>query len=405
MRPGALTRPGRWIRTAFWLWPVLACAAPVEEPCTGVGALLPFTGGLASAATNIERALLLAAEEVSAAGGVSGQPVCVHSADTRSDLRQGLQATRELLGYHAVQALFGPQEDDLALRSLDLIRERRVVTISGGVTAPTLRFARDDGLWFRTVPSAVVLGPALARRMLEDGVRRMSVIYEGDEFGSGWATVLQVSFTTFGGTSHGIFSFTRDLKSFSDVLQRAFSPEVEAVALVASPAVGARIVEEWATSVRGKRWYFVPSLTDPVFVENIPPGSVDGMTGISPALGSEAGAFSRVFAERWQGEPPSRAAHFYYDALLLWALARELAGSQHAVVEAAHVVEALHQVSTPPGEPVSFRELGRAFDLVRAGQDIDLTGASGAVDLDAYGDVSGDQYEFWTIDQGQVVYP
>jgi neutral amino acid transport system substrate-binding protein len=330
--------------------------------------------------------------------------VCVRARDTRSDLRGGLQAARELLDYGEVLGLLGPQDDDLALRTVELIRQRQVVAISGGVTAPSLRFAVDDGLWFRTVPSAVVQGPALAQRMFEDGARHMSVLYEGTEFGSGWATVLEVSFTTLGGISHGVFSFSDEQRTFGEVLERAFAPEVEAVVLVASPGRGAAVVEEWATSGRGRRWYFVPALADPVFVENIPPGAVDGMIGIVPALGDHARVLHEAYAERWQGEAATRGAHFYYDALLLWALAHEAARAAGSV-DGGAVARALRAVAGPPGERVGYQDLARAFERVRAGEDIDLVGASGELDLDEYGDVRGARTEFWTVAQGQVVFP
>ncbi|MFH1811164.1 MAG: ABC transporter substrate-binding protein [Pseudomonadota bacterium] len=382
------------------------CTGPVGEgPCTRAGALLPFTGELSSAATSIERALILAAESVNAAGGLGGEPLCIDARDTRDSIKDGLQAARDLVYYDKVQVLLGPQDDELALQVVDLLRERRVLGLSGGTTSPALSYANDGGLWFRTVPSAAVLGRALAERIFSDGVRTISVLYEASEFGVGWTNVLQSHFTVLGGRSAGIHSYQPGQRTYADQIAAAFAPGVEAVVLVASAATGAAIVEEWATSGHGRRWYFASSLDDPLFVENVPPGSVEGMVGVAPALGVDAGRLDALFAARWQGEIPLRTAYFYHDALLLWALAHEEARVKTGGwPEAGEVADCLQKVSAPPGESVVFDELDRALELVHQSQDLDFVGATGAVDLDPRGDVATASAQFWSVGQGRIVY-
>ena len=47
-------------------------------------------------------------------------------------------------------------------------------------------------------------------------------------------------------------------------------------------------------------------------------------------------------------------------------------------------------------------EIARALELLRNGEEINYQGASGPVDLDANGDVSG-AMEIWKIEGGQIV--
>ena len=390
-----------WIALGLWGCPWLNAEEP--EDCMPVGALLPFTGDLASAGANIERALMLALEDIEAAGGVGPRPLCLVPRDTHSDEKRGLAAARDLLRYQRVRALFGPQQDGLALRVIEELRRARVAGISGGTTSPTQRFTEDNGLWFRTVPSALVLGEALAERMYQDGARHISVLYESSEYGVGWSSVLQVNFTARGGTSEGIFSYQPDQQTYTEVLNRAFAPGVDAVVLVASARSGAAIVEEWASSGRGGAWYFTPSLNDRVFLDNIPLGTVDGMIGISPAVGADADRFTSSFAARWAGERPLRDAYFYYDAAVLWALAYETARSQPGGAPAAEgIARQIQPVSAPPGQLVHWYELDRALDLVRAGEEIDYIGASGDVNIDSRGDVESGRYQFWSVVEDRV---
>ncbi len=384
---------------------VFACESPEDSrECIPVGVLLPFTGDLSSGSANIERALLLGIEQLNQTEPMVDQRFCLQAGDTNSDRRQGLDAAEDLVLHHSVQALLGPQDDDLALRVVNLIRDRRVVGMSGGTTSPALRFADDDGLWFRTVPSAIELGRALAQRMRDDGVQTMAVLYEGSEFGAGWASVLQINFTALGGSSAGIFSYPPGQRSFTEQLSLAFAPGVDAVALVASAHSGAVIVEEWATSGRGGRFYFAPSLNDPVFVDNIPPGSVAGMVGISPDIADGVAGFADRFTERWDGEPPVRAAYFYYDALMSWALAYlAAAGGNASTPGALQVAAQLARVCNPPGTTVDHRDLDQALARLDAGEDVDYQGVSGSIDFDAHGEVLGARPRFWRIEQSTVV--
>jgi branched-chain amino acid transport system substrate-binding protein len=49
----------------------------------------------------------------------------------------------------------------------------------------------------------------------------------------------------------------------------------------------------------------------------------------------------------------------------------------------------LRQVANPPGEAVGPGDWAKAVDLIKAGKDIDYTGATGSMDFDDKGDVAG----------------
>jgi hypothetical protein len=54
----------------------------------------------------------------------------------------------------------------------------------------------------------------------------------------------------------------------------------------------------------------------------------------------------------------------------------------------------MREVANPAGQDVT--DVCQALDLVRAGQPINYQGASGSVDLNNEGDVTG-RYDIWTI--------
>jgi branched-chain amino acid transport system substrate-binding protein len=74
-----------------------------------------------------------------------------------------------------------------------------------------------------------------------------------------------------------------------------------------------------------------------------------------------------------------------YDAAFLLALAIEKNGK----AERAGIAQALRAVATPPGEVVLPGEWAKAKALIKAGKEINYEGATGSLDFDVAGDVSG----------------
>jgi hypothetical protein len=56
---------------------------------------------------------------------------------------------------------------------------------------------------------------------------------------------------------------------------------------------------------------------------------------------------------------------------------------------------------TAPGQtPVHWNELGRAFELLGAGQELEYIGLSGPIEFDARGTAPAAQTKWWTIGPG-----
>src|SRR4029079_9673926 len=95
---------------------------------------------------------------------------------------------------------------------------------------------------------------------------------------------------------------------FSGAIQQMQRLNPDAALLLTNPAVGASIVQEWATLAAGRQpWYFSPTLEADAFPRNVPPDSIADLLGVSPALPDDAARFADAFAERWMGDVPLSA--------------------------------------------------------------------------------------------------
>jgi ABC-type branched-subunit amino acid transport system substrate-binding protein len=382
----------------------LLAACGSSGPVRTFGALVPLTGALADEGPHIEQAFKLAGAQLNGAGGVAGRQLHISLRDTRSDPTRGLAAAEELLTDTELLGLLGPEEDDIARGLLPTLKRLQLPTVSGGVISTVFSSATDDqGLVFRTDPSAQVLGGALARRIIDDGNTRVAILFVANEYGRNLSGVVAnelngvVEVVAPGFGFQGPYPVNADMPSYDDVVAELLEPAPQAVVLVLPPATGATFVRSWSLAGSQGRLYFAPSLRTDSFVQSLPPGVVDGMIGVSAALGPDSAAFAEAFAHSWYGTRPRREAAFAYDGLALLSLAAEAAAHAGGGEPThAEIARQLPLVSGPPGEVVRWNELDKGLERVRAGVDIDYQGASGTVDLNAGGDAPA-AAEFWTI--------
>lgn len=369
------------------------------ENAIRLGVLLPFTGDFSTTGVAAERALILAVEHVNAHGGVAGRPLVLLARDTRSNFQHGVSEGRGLLDQEQVQALFGPENDDVALALIPNLVAKGVVALSGSITSTMLSVAQDEGLFYRTVPSSRDLGRAIAVRALVDSRRKGAAVCVNNGYGGDLAKSVEQEFVRRGGTFAGTFTLDPDAQGFQQLLRDLEDTGADALFLITYPASGARVINEWSMLGGSGHWYLAPTLRNQVFLENIMPGSLDGVVGVVPRVVDAEDRFAKRYWERWSREQPQREAYFFFDALMAWALAAEVAAHENGgnLPSPRAVAARIGTVGAAPGERVSWDEWDRAKELVAGGRDVDLVGASGDLDFDGAGDVKGGDLLFWRV--------
>jgi ABC-type branched-subunit amino acid transport system substrate-binding protein len=410
-------------RPAFWPLALLGlagtlsgCISPGSDPGTAdalkIGVILPFTGELAASGPNIESALIMVRDAVNASGGLAGRPLRLVTRDSSSDPVRGLSVAHELVDTEEVFALIGPEDDELAWTISPLVRERNLIAISGGITSPRFINEPAGAHWFRTIPPARSMGNVLARELVQDGIKRLTILHASDEYGKGFANMVQEEYEALGGAPVNKVSFEPNQASYSELVRQVVTYDSDGIVLVAYPRTGALIIQEWAPLHRNERWYFAHALKNQMFLLNVPPGSIEGMKGVSPALSqNDQPVFARMFADRWRQDYPLPAAFYNYDALALLALAIEKAfidGGGVAMPTREQVAAQVLDVSrNPKGKNVGWDRLEDGLHLIRY-QDqpfyegVNYRGVSGSLDLDDSGQLSGGLVEVWGIESNQI---
>jgi neutral amino acid transport system substrate-binding protein len=368
---------------------------------------------------NLEQAMLLAVEDLNAAGGVDGRPFDILSRDSHSSFERGLTQLLELLYNDEVDYLVGPEENDLAVEVAQEVKARDVLHMLPGYAAPSVARSEARGGWIRLAPSPFAVGCALAKHAVHEEIDTVNTLAARDDYNTSVSSAFTTHFAALGGRVLPSVTFTSGEQTYSSKIKTAFKSRPGRTLLAAYPATASTIVTEWAVSGRPGTWFLGPALRAEVLLANIPTGSLDGYFGVSPSLSlrsecqvldeaeetidcttGNAAAFTRHFAGRWGGEMPLPAAHFYYDGVVLIAMGLVYAQATSGVIPTSGraLQKIIRELNSPDHEAASWRDLRSAMAKLREGTPLRYVGAAAEYEFDAFGASTHYFMKKWTID-------
>lgn len=169
----------------------LAAATSVQAADLKVGALFPFSGGLALLGNESYRGLELAVEERNAAGGINGNKIVLVKADA-VDANQAVGEARRLTSIEGVSAVFGSYSSALAFAATQVTELAGVPYFELGAVSDPIT-GRGYKYVFRSNPTAKsfaeamiegvknVIAPALK---IDPKALRIAIIHEDSLYGT-----------------------------------------------------------------------------------------------------------------------------------------------------------------------------------------------------------------------------
>lgn len=364
-----------------------------------VGIILGFTGPLETITPHMAGGAELAIDEVNDAGGIlDGAMVeAVRADSTCVDAGAATAAAERLITSDGVSAIMGADCSGVTGAILaNVAMANGVMMISPSATSPGLSAAEDNDLFFRTAPSDARQGEILTQVLQERGVKSVALTYTNNDYGKGLADSFAAAFEGAGGEVT-ISTAHEDGKA-------DYSAEVGALAAAGGEVlVVAGYVDQGGLGVirssidAGAFETFV--LPDGMYGESLVANigaDLNGSFGTVPGTDSEGAA---TFAEMGAAagfEPSSSYTGESYDAAALIMLSMEAAGSADSSEAKMKVMD----IANAPGVQIFPGELGKALELIRAGEDIDYVGAT-AVELIGPGESAGNFREY-DITDGEI---
>lgn len=350
-----------------------------------IGTLLPLTGDLAFLGAAATAGVELAVEDLNAAGGVLGEPVTLHHADS-ADGDDGAAADEvaRVLGA-GVDVIVGPMAAGVTARVLDQVVQGGAVLVSPGATSSGLDDLDGADRLFRTVPTDSLQGRALAELVLDDGFREAALVVRGDGYGRAVAGAFATAFEDGGGVIRSRLDYEPTAGKVAEEAVESVGGGTEAVVVVGL-AESALVVEALSDAGAGPLDRPVYG-TDGNLGERLAdlvddPASLACMKGVLPVATPPP-----AFADRLRRATPSLAslddaglehAAEAYDAVVIAAIATEAAGSDDAEATAAAMADA-----TGGGTPCD--DVGACLELVAGGADLVYEGMTGRAALGGAG--------------------
>lgn len=398
----------------FWQWAgrvgaiallLSACQAAQKPPARlKLGTLLPITGDLSQYGGSMQDSARLLVDTVNRCGGVAGQPVELVTEDDQTEPAAGASAMTKLAEVDRVAGVVGAASSAVSSAAVEIAVRNQVVMISPSSTSPifTERSRNGDfqGFWFRTAPPDTYQGEALAKLAQAQKLKSVAVMAVNNDYGNGLLSSFIPAFEALGGTVINKAKPVRyppDSSVFESEVGAAFKNQPDAVLLIAYPETGSLILKTaYQQGLLGKTKVLV---TDGMKEAGIATAIgknatgqyiATGIIGTAPhAGGAGLSQFQTTYTATFKRQPKVYDPNTW-DAAVLLVLAAEAAKSFNGDAIKAKILE----IANPPGEPVT--DVCQALALIRSGKSVNYEGASGNVDLNRLGDVTG-TYDIWTI--------
>lgn len=371
-----------------------------------LGTLLPESGDLAAIVESLRTPIDLAIEEINAGGGVLGKDVVVASADDGTDPQRASNSYDRLSESDKVDVIVGPAGSSVAVGVFEKIAAAGIPTCSGSTTSYEItELQRDDadsGYFIRTAPPDTLQGPALADLVTSDGNTSVALIVRNDSYGTGFAEALEARFESNGVEVVESLTYNPDAASFDSEGQTIADAGADAVVVIGFPDDGGKVLSSLIKAGAGPAdtaVYTADGLQSGDLytkVDESDPSVVEGIRGTAPSSAPSGveSPFIETYAET--GVDPIFSS-YYYDCVMILALAAESAGSDAG----ADIVGAIPEVVSG-GEKCNSWESCKA--LLDEDQDIDYDGASGALDFNDLLEPTAGTYDVWSFDaEGAVV--
>ncbi|MEO0545208.1 MAG: ABC transporter substrate-binding protein [Pseudomonadota bacterium] len=361
-----------------------------------MGIILGFTGPIESLtpdmAAGAEMAITEASESGQFLGGETITPVRADS--TCVDAAAATAAAERLITSDNVAAIMGADCSGVTTAIANNVGiPNGVVMISPSATSPALTTIEDNGLFFRTAPSDARQGEILADVILEKGPRSVAVTYTNNDYGKGFADAFTAAYESKGGTVTISAAHEDGKGDYSAEVGALAAAGGEGLVVLGYVDQGGRGIMQGAIDTAAfETFYLGDGMIGDSLLDLPGLGDVTVVGTVPGAEGENVDAFNEMFAATaGEGTGPYRGES--YDAAALMILAMQKAGD----ADRANIAGNIMDIANAPGEPIGPGELGKALEMIAAGEEIDYVGATN-VEFTEVGEAAGTYRELMIMD-------
>ena len=305
----------------------------------------PFTGLGSILGDYIKEGVLLAVDDINAAGGVNGEKIDLVIYDDQADPSIAANVVRRALFDDKAIAIFGPNMSSAVLGVHTLTQQNKVPMLVGA-TSPSFRYTKiPNDYLFRLRADDQVKVDQLVKYAAETlGIQKPGVIYGSTDYCTAGLEVAEIGFD-----SYGIEIVAREQMREGDKdatgqilsLKQAGFDGLIGLTHEAEAAVVVKLMRQLEIDVPiiGFSAWGVPAFTDLAGAAAVGVYSVQGFNPVDPD--PVVAKFVNSYKDKWNREP-SDPAQCYYDGIYLLVEAIKFAGSTDGTKLAESLTEATY---------------------------------------------------------------
>lgn len=372
--------------------------ARAAEPIR-IGSLTPNTGGGAPFGPEITAAHRRVADLANANGGILGREIKLTQENSETNPETAIRAARKLVDANKVIAIIGTWSSSVTLGIMPLCQEANVIQMFTS-SAAEIPQRNKKRLAFNFQPLSPVWGKAIAGLALKRGFKAYSVMALNNDFALSMVDTFVDEVKRGGATVAGTpFYYNGGQASYRAEVAKLLAPNPEAVFIPSFVTDFTAVYKEiYRAGYRGQVITISISV-GPKFKEAVGAAANGVLHGFPvPALDSPAyHEYLKFVGLTPTGEVQHPFGTAGYDQMNVLLLAIESAKTDNTEVVKKHI----HLVANPPGERVT--NLLDGLKLLRAGKDINYSGASSEVDFQEDGSLVSRDFLLYEIKGGTDV--
>jgi branched-chain amino acid transport system substrate-binding protein len=371
-----------------------------------VGLVLELTGEAGAYGQAGAKSVEMAFRDLNDAGGVAGCTLKTDTRDSQTQANVAVDAATQLVQVSKVPAIIGGIISPMSIPILTSVTgPAKVLQVSPASSSPTLtalgRDGKTNGVFFRTITSDALQGVAAAKFAIDQGMNKIAIVHQNNDFGVNLVKEFTDPFTALGGTIVSVTPYNAKGSDYSAEVTAAMAGSPDALYLISDPVDGATIARQWVSQGGVQKFLLNDGMNSDDFINAVGKDYLGNAFGTSS--GTVTSASTDYFNANYQAfsgiDPAAPAADRSYDAGALVGLAIAIAGGP----DAAKLPDALRKAVDPAGEPIHAGkdEFTKALKLIAEGKPIRYEGVIGPIDFDQFGDISG-PFRLWQIVDGKV---
>jgi branched-chain amino acid transport system substrate-binding protein len=192
-----------------------------------VGEYSSLSGSEATFGDSTHKGIMLAVDEINAAGGVKGRKIKVITEDTQSKPEEAANAVTKLISQDQVVAILGEVASSSSLAAAPIAQLNKVPMITPSSTNPTVTEKGD--YIFRMCFIDPYQGEAMAKYLAGTGVKKAAILIDvKSDYSTGLAKFFRETFVANGGTITTTGSYSKGDNDFRAQLNsiKATNPQV-----------------------------------------------------------------------------------------------------------------------------------------------------------------------------------